>query len=183
MVAYVGNEQRFKAKVLRIPKSSQNIENIIKFYQVGTLLFSEDWTLDMHPISVNVPFLRELSDLIQKDRPLDRLGSIYLGNTLILMMNNLSTQYSVEIKPKWGFKPRGYTGKCRFCLHNQLKSENNLNKKSLFCPMDLYSDDINRVQQSIAALLKTPQNNLRVFKDGTNCKVDEQVMCFEYLDE
>ncbi|KAI8909712.1 inositol-pentakisphosphate 2-kinase [Gorgonomyces haynaldii] len=74
-----------------------------------------------------------------------------------VLMDNLALndgRILVEIKPKWGFLPSEYAPTCRFCLHSQLKSA------SLYCPLDLYSNHIPRMEHAIASLISTPNNNL-----------------------
>jgi hypothetical protein len=74
----------------------------------------------------------------------------------------------IELKPKWGFLPsHGCAEKrstCRFCMHQYtklLKSE--VQQHSLFCPLDLFSCETNRVERAVEELFRTPQNNLRIF--------------------
>ncbi|TPX64059.1 inositol-pentakisphosphate 2-kinase [Spizellomyces sp. 'palustris'] len=83
---------------------------------------------------------------------------------------------AVEIKPKWGFLPVSpvinpahsvkYTT-CRYCMHQHWKGrkyEDHL--QSSFCPLDLYSKDTERIKTSLKSLLRSPQNNLKLFVDG-----------------
>ncbi|KNC96013.1 hypothetical protein, variant [Spizellomyces punctatus DAOM BR117] len=83
---------------------------------------------------------------------------------------------AVEIKPKWGFLPVSpvinpahsvkYTT-CRYCMHQHWKGRKHEHHiQSSFCPLDLYSKDPQRVRTSLKSLLRSPQNNLKLFVDG-----------------
>uniref|UniRef100_A0A8C4QVS8 Inositol-pentakisphosphate 2-kinase n=2 Tax=Eptatretus burgeri TaxID=7764 RepID=A0A8C4QVS8_EPTBU len=80
----------------------------------------------------------------------------------------------IEIKPKCGFLPTPCRVRsmlkqrvCRYCMHQYLKVTNGKCKKvNRYCPLDLYSGDVQRMEFAIRGLLENPQNNLRVFKNG-----------------
>ncbi|CAK0784741.1 hypothetical protein CVIRNUC_007945 [Coccomyxa viridis] len=82
----------------------------------------------------------------------------------------------VELKPKCGFLP---TSACihpkhaikreipRFQLHQHLKcAQGKVQRHSAYNPLDLFSGDVARMQRALRALLRDPQNNLRLFVDG-----------------
>ncbi|KAM7531846.1 hypothetical protein LguiB_035256 [Lonicera macranthoides] len=84
---------------------------------------------------------------------------------------------SVEIKPKCGFLPlssfiaeennikRSVT---RFKMHQALKlQQGKILQISEYDPLDLFSGSSDRVHKAIKALYVTPQNNFRVFLNGT----------------
>lgn len=107
---------------------------------------------------------------------------------------------SVEIKPKCGFLPisqfiapenavkRSIT---RFEMYQALKlNQGKISHISKYDPLDLFSGSKDRVQNAMKSLLMTPQNNFRVFLNGslifggvggvadrTNCMVDQ---AFDY---
>ncbi|KAF5747135.1 inositol-pentakisphosphate 2-kinase-like isoform X1 [Tripterygium wilfordii] len=84
---------------------------------------------------------------------------------------------SVEIKPKCGFLPfsRYITERnvikrsiTRFKMHQVLKlSQHEISELSEYDPLDLFSGSKDRVQKAIKALYATPQNNFRVFLNGS----------------
>ena len=84
--------------------------------------------------------------------------------------------FCVEIKPKCGYLPispfvaveRGIKHDvCYYCMHQRLKvKEVKYSRESSYCPVDLFSGDVDRVVFALQSLVQDPQNNLRVFKDG-----------------
>ena len=86
----------------------------------------------------------------------------------------------VELKPKCGYlsllSPGNSTSTaplvttlaaCRFCTQQRLKHLTQRTPVSRYCPLDLFSDELVRVDAAIANLLATPQNNLRIFAGRT----------------
>lgn len=84
---------------------------------------------------------------------------------------------SVEIKPKCGFLPcsryileanaikRSMT---RFKLHQSLKlQQKKISQLSQYDPLDIFSGSKERILKSIQDLFSTPQNNFRVFLNGS----------------
>ena len=122
-------------------------------------------------------------------RPDERsLQSFELGSSAILMphlgfyedQDNKSfsvSSYAVEIKPKWGFLPTmsNMVGGehlendlCRFCMHQYLKMKSRKTSSlSAYCPLDLFANCSCRLLHALHSLFQDPQNNLRVFHDGT----------------
>ncbi|KAL3639134.1 Inositol-pentakisphosphate 2-kinase [Castilleja foliolosa] len=84
---------------------------------------------------------------------------------------------SVEIKPKCGFLPisdfiaeenKVKKRITRFRMHQALKlSQGQISQISKYNPLDLFSGSKDRVQKAIKSLLLTPQNNFRVFLNGS----------------
>ncbi|KAK9765859.1 hypothetical protein K7432_005471 [Basidiobolus ranarum] len=129
-------------------------------------------------------FLTELSKKIELDRPesrrfktidiKERIGLICSDHTkLSSALFPPEHVISIEIKPKWGFLPNSeYISDCnqlkrkvcRYCMHQYLKYQKNpdIQTRSHFCPLDLYSKDKKRVKRSLECLIDTPQNNLKI---------------------
>lgn len=84
---------------------------------------------------------------------------------------------SVEIKPKCGFLPSSRfiadenaikKNVTRFKMHQFLKLQQlQISQMSEYDPLDLFSGSRERIQKAIKALFATPQNNLRVFLNGS----------------
>ncbi|XP_011640537.1 inositol-pentakisphosphate 2-kinase isoform X2 [Pogonomyrmex barbatus] len=77
--------------------------------------------------------------------------------------------FCVEIKPKQGYLEEAeqrFPG-CPYCLNQYAK----LRRKSIvacsnYCPFDLFSGVETRMKAAVVELLRSPQNNLKIFKDG-----------------
>lgn len=82
---------------------------------------------------------------------------------------------SIEIKPKQGFMlkeeclpPSQFmkSQMCRFCMMQYYKLKTHaITRRSGYCPMDLFSGCPGRMYHAFQELLKTPQNNFRIFKN------------------
>ncbi|KAL5286062.1 IPPK family protein [Megaselia abdita] len=85
--------------------------------------------------------------------------------------------FAIEIKPKQGWKltetvnsnliDLRNSGKCRYCAMQFSKLKNcKISALSSYCPLDLFSGIQSRMETAIHALLRCPQNNLRIFENG-----------------
>ncbi|XP_064071820.1 inositol-pentakisphosphate 2-kinase isoform X1 [Vanessa tameamea] len=77
--------------------------------------------------------------------------------------------YCLEIKPKEGFMASNLSkcSKCYYCLKQVLKlQENEVINISGYCPLDLFSGERKRMRKALLNLIKNPQNNFKLFKDG-----------------
>ena len=108
--------------------------------------------------------------------------------------------FSVEIKPKCGFVPTSSwitqehavrRAVCHYCLLQKLKvQEGKYKRESRYCPVDLFSGVEGRVMYALECLVADPQNNWRVFKDGSIVYSEEtcqealkskEICCYELL--
>ncbi|CAH8390761.1 unnamed protein product [Eruca vesicaria subsp. sativa] len=143
-------------------------------------------------VSVSKEFLESVDKKVTKQRPPWRVNAANVDTShdsaLILNDHSLFSQgvsggggggdcLSVEIKPKCGFLPTSRfiseenklkRGVSRFKMHQLLKLEQNeISEVSEYDPLDLFSGSKDRVSEAIKALYSIPQNNFRVFLNGS----------------
>ncbi len=92
-------------------------------------------------------------------------------------VKTVNPTFSVEIKPKCGFLPTSSFidparatkySVCHYCMLQSSKvKEGKYKRESKYCPLDLFSGDPKRVMYALECLVSDPQNNLRVFSDGS----------------
>lgn len=86
---------------------------------------------------------------------------------------NLPT-ISFEIKPKC---PIDIDNKCKFCNKQKKKLQSGrIVRVTKYCPKDLYSGDIKRMQEAVLNLLKNPQNNIQIYKNSKLIYSDQHDM-------
>ncbi|KAF9359017.1 Inositol-pentakisphosphate 2-kinase [Mortierella sp. AD094] len=161
--------------------------------EVVGLLLGQEFVEQLIALELPTDFLKSLAAAIDPFRPESRLhksidcsqtvGFLALDHTRFIGPSANSSA-SVEIKPKWGFLTTSAfirkeqsikRRRCRFCMyqHRKLKSgqEESL---SQYCPIDLFSGKDTLVEDSLNALVKTPQNNLRLFVNGTQKTISSE---------
>ncbi|KAI7829832.1 inositol-pentakisphosphate 2-kinase [Gamsiella multidivaricata] len=164
--------------------------------KVMGLLLGQEFIEQLIPISLPKEFLRELAETIEPSRPEGRLhkaidhsqitGFLVLDHTRFIKPSAGQPSVAVEIKPKWGFLTQsGFIckdndikrRKCRFCMyqHRKIKlgQEDSLSE---FCPIDLFSGEPPLVRNALDSLVRTPQNNLRLFVDGEIWPISNEAM-------
>lgn len=131
------------------PESRQN-----KIITPGYVTVFEDLTL----LPKNLVKLNETSN-----------NDVGKGEQTKSLISESNPVFCIEIKPKQGWlapSDRKYR-KCPFCLNQYLKLyENSVSSLSDYCPLDLFSGDKTRMLKAIKSLLRTPQNNVRIFQNG-----------------
>ncbi|XP_050124613.1 inositol-pentakisphosphate 2-kinase-like [Malus sylvestris] len=142
---------------------------------------------------MRVPVSREFLESVEKNvisqRPASRVDATKVGtqsDTVLLMSDHslfsrvtqeVEPSISVEIKPKCGFLPssrfidEGNSIKrsiTRFRMHQALKfHDGEISEYSEYDPLDLFSGSKDRIHKAIKDLFSTPQNNFRVFLNGS----------------
>ncbi|KDP38543.1 hypothetical protein JCGZ_04468 [Jatropha curcas] len=119
------------------------------------------WRVDAAKIDTDRDFV-----LIMTDHSLFPHGSLKVGPCI-----------SVEIKPKCGFLPSSRfiaernsikRSTARFRMHQVLKlSQHEISELSQYDPLDIFSGSKERIHKAINDLYTTPQNNFRVFLNGS----------------
>ncbi|KAM9814209.1 inositol-pentakisphosphate 2-kinase [Neosynchiropus ocellatus] len=164
----------------------RQIQNIVDFSSnVMSSLLGDKFTHSGEVVRLPLEFVRQLSIKVQHQRPAwrcDKVMDIYSGCALCLP--NLTSPalhlpthtppLCIEIKPKCGFLPSCKhvsrdikTKVCRFCMHQHYKVTNGKwKRRSLYCPLDLFSGNRQRMQYAIRQLVVEPQNNFKIFKGG-----------------
>ncbi|XP_045123323.1 inositol-pentakisphosphate 2-kinase-like isoform X2 [Portunus trituberculatus] len=108
--------------------------------------------------------------------PTLRSTSVGVGGQYLREVRNVC----VEIKPKQGFLDCSTPGMplCRYCVKQFLKAGKESGSRSGYCPLDLFSGNMDRMRKAVDNLILAPQNNFKVFVDGQ--PVDE-TRPFRYL--
>ncbi|XP_047438988.1 inositol-pentakisphosphate 2-kinase [Mugil cephalus] len=164
----------------------RQIQNIVDFSSnVMSSLLGEKFIHSGEVVKLPLEFVRQLSIKVQQQRPAwrcDKVMDIYSGCALCLPDLTSPTlrqlthtpPICIEIKPKCGFLPSPKhvskdikTKVCRFCMHQHYKVANGKWKRhSLYCPLDLFSGNRQRMHFAIRHLIEEPQNNFKIFKGG-----------------
>jgi len=136
------------------------------------------------PKRVAADELREIDRLLRPDRPPGRkhkrlswaagLVTVCPDYTTLPAADVPGVVWCVEIKPKQGWvheddrdRARSTSAKCPFCVHQYLKlCRGDVWRPSRYCPLDMFSGRRERVRRAVGALLRDPQNNLKIFVDG-----------------
>uniref|UniRef100_A0A3Q4BFE1 Inositol-pentakisphosphate 2-kinase n=1 Tax=Mola mola TaxID=94237 RepID=A0A3Q4BFE1_MOLML len=170
-----------------VEQAFRQIQNIVDFSSnVMSSLLGEKFVHSGEVVKLPLEFVRQLSIKVQHQRPCDKVMDIYSGCALCLPNLTYPVLYQpthtpplcVEIKPKCGFLPSSKhvskdikTKVCRFCMHQLCKQVANAKwkRRSLYCPLDLFSRNRQRMHFAIRQLIEEPQNNFKIFKQGGQC--------------
>jgi len=138
--------------------------------------------------SITTGFLESMAQVAEPYRPEKRRreSKIQMNSTICLIHDNLVPpgSISIEIKLKCGFKPdTPYVPLdsvkrkvSRFRMLQYLKvAKGEVPKFSYYEPEDIFSRDPARIMNALNALEDSPQCNLKMFKDGTQCPFDSNI--------
>ncbi|KAM0932891.1 putative inositol-pentakisphosphate 2-kinase [Dioscorea sansibarensis] len=168
--------------------SKKIIQQAFVMTVLNPLLGSEHMDVGMH-VSVSSEFLKIIEKNVHNKRPAWRVDAAeidLLCDSALLMSDHSifpsgaskeGSCISVEIKPKCGFLPcsdcisEANTIKksvTRFKMHQFLKlHKKEVSQMSKYDPLDLFSGSIERINLAIRSLFATPQNNFRIFSNGS----------------
>lgn len=103
-------------------------------------------------------------------------ATLMSDHTLFAQPRSGAPTLCVELKPKWGCLPTTATihpdnrlkrQRSKFQLQQALKlAQGKVSQLSSYDPLDLFSGKEERVTAALKALLRKPQNNFRLFRDG-----------------
>lgn len=156
---------------------SETLERIVFSQKILGHLLGAGLVRPCHVYHIDLDEIEQISQLLDNIRPAHRKHKrlapvchalVYSDCTLLHPAGRDDYQpvFCVELKPKQGFLSRGHQ-RCPFCLNQFLKKKHGkIQVLSQYCPLDLFSGLRPRMLKAIAALTKTPQNNLRIFQDG-----------------
>ncbi|KAI8139979.1 inositol-pentakisphosphate 2-kinase [Fennellomyces sp. T-0311] len=167
VLRYTGQDPFYVGQILRLQKESSldaRFQPVFARHVIGALL--GDYIVPLTCVAVTPTFLKAIAQKIRHDRPDHRRArTIDLDQSWACLAPDLTYNktITVEIKPKWGFKPQSpfirpefkllKATTCRFCMHSWYKhSRSDLD----YCPMDLYSMDPVRMKRALQALKSEP---------------------------
>ncbi|XP_068170912.1 inositol-pentakisphosphate 2-kinase [Antennarius striatus] len=169
-----------------VEQTFRQLQNCVDFSSnVMTSLLGEKFIHTGEVVKLPLEFVRQLSIKVQHQRPAwrcDKVMDIYSGCALCLPNLTSPNIYQpthtptlcIEIKPKWGFLPSSKhvskdikTRVCRFCMYQHYKvAIGRWKRRSLYCPLDLFSGNRQRMHFAIRQLIEEPQNNFKIFEGG-----------------
>lgn len=132
----------------------------------------------------NRPNFRRKASNLDVNAPL----ALLMPDLTISTFSTLSEIFTFEFKPKYGnLIPNYYVDQnnsdckkyvCRYCMQQYEKLQTQkIEQLSDYCPLKLFSNNIEIKKSAILSLFATPQNNLKVFKNGkiiyTGCLGDK----------
>ncbi|KAK7070659.1 hypothetical protein SK128_012777 [Halocaridina rubra] len=107
----------------------------------------------------------EMNGIVSCNKGTSRCVSTHLPSALVKPSN-----ICIEIKPKQGFIDTSTPDfpLCRYCVKQYIKigKKSKQDTTSKYCPLDLFSGEVLRMQKAVDGLLESPQNNLKIFMDG-----------------
>ncbi|XP_049876056.1 inositol-pentakisphosphate 2-kinase-like isoform X1 [Pectinophora gossypiella] len=154
-------------------KTIRRSVDFVNLVMIPLLAINDHYLQDIVEIPANE--LIELSRNLVDFRPNHRkfksaLSSYAIKDINLAILNaNSDTNFCIELKPKEGFMSPHFKkfSKCYYCLKQFLKlQERQIDQISDYCPLDLFSGDTHRMKIALINLIRNPQNNFKVFKNG-----------------
>ncbi|GKU89971.1 hypothetical protein SLEP1_g4039 [Rubroshorea leprosula] len=188
---FTAHEQLVWGEITELMSSSSTRENLEQLYVkhvICPFLGPKHVDAGMR-VRVTKEFLESVEKNVICKRPAWRVDAAqvdtYCDSVLLISDHSLFPNgtlksgacISVEIKPKCGFLPSSRfiaegnaIKRCvtRFEMHQALKlHQKEISELSRYNPLDLFSNSRDRICKAIKALYATPQNNFRVFLNGS----------------
>ncbi|KAA8593677.1 hypothetical protein FQN60_009793 [Etheostoma spectabile] len=134
-----------------VEQAFRQIQNIVDFSSnVMSSLLGEKFIHSGEVVKLPLEFVRQLSIKVQHQRP-------------ALHQPTHTPPLCIEIKPKCGFLPSSKH------VSKDIKTKvanGKWKRRSLYCPLDLFSGNEQRMHFAIRHLIEEPQNNFKIFKGG-----------------
>nr|DAA64569.1 TPA_exp: inositol-pentakisphosphate 2-kinase 555 [Ricinus communis] len=172
-----------------ISSSTKEVTGLLYVKHVMCPLLGADHVDPGMHVEVSREFLERIEQKVISQRPAWRVDAAKIDtdrHSVLLMSDHsvfsrgalkVGSCLSVEIKPKCGFIPlsrliaeRNALKKSttRFKMHQVLKlRQHETSEVSQYDPLDIFSGSKERIQKAISDLYATPQNNFRVFLNGS----------------
>jgi len=178
VVRYAGDDFSLHGKVLRFTKESHHRQlDTAKFQERIVRHVFEDFVEVASLVKVKQEVVASLDKVLlfsrpehRRDKHLDTSAFHSSGNIFALLMRNLvpSTVLghpvcTFELKPKCGIKELSDFPSRYQMLQVSKMQKGNISEFSEYDPVDLFSEDPQRVLCALKAAMRTPQNNLRAF--------------------
>ncbi|PRP81985.1 hypothetical protein PROFUN_10479 [Planoprotostelium fungivorum] len=147
----------------------------------GAVRFQMEWRV----LQISSATLTQLDVNIFQNRPQHRRKDPLDSSAIALLMPDLTycppeitsrgeennPVFAVEIKPKWGDLPVSHyhtkeetPRACKYCMQQHMKFHHGeIEAISGYCPLDLFSQEPDRIRAAISSLIAQPQNNLKIF--------------------
>ncbi|KAI9276893.1 inositol-pentakisphosphate 2-kinase [Phascolomyces articulosus] len=181
VLKYIGQDSSYLGHVLRVQKDKSTDARFHPSFTkeiIGNLL-GHEYVVPLTCVPVSFNFLKILETNITQDRPDHRRArTIDLHQLFVCLAPDLTFRslVTVEIKPKWGFKPDSLfiqdkhqslkASQCRFCMHTFYKHDRH---DMDYCPLDLYSMDLPRMRRALNALERESlHDKMRIMQNHTN---------------
>ena len=148
-----------------------------KFVNTILLPILGDFISRVSVVSLKAEQLETIRTSLLSSRPVKRLAkNVYTPHALLMrdqcFLTNYDAKYpiiAVEIKPKNGFFNQHFNSQlCNFCVKQNYLSKTGKDGglKSIYCPLDLFSGNLTRMESALESLMDIPKNNLRLFMNG-----------------
>lgn len=177
--SYTGNSNKLNNYVLRLQKKIQkaysSCDKIMEYMEnsVYEKLDTRKYTVLGELVNLDFEFITALDQAL--DRTKERSCGLDLQAKYGILIPNMNCYpMFAEIKPKKGYLSSDVKGikqrKCRYCMHQYWKkSIGKVKHVTNYCPIDLYSNDMQKVRKALHALIACPQNNFKVH--GESCEI------------
>lgn len=164
---------------IRVKREVEFVRHVVSGYLGSYVRIPEIVRYDPKDVALLLEIIRPFRPVERKQKSSVKNYSTKMPDYAFLPLNfaSLNTDsfrskstFAIEIKPKQGYQSQQEKPlqKCPYCLTQYYKLKKRvIQARSTYCPFDLFSGDEVRIKKAIESLSKSPQNNFKIFKDGT----------------